>query len=87
MLVLVVLHCVIFSCIGKSLEKLLTYHLKHTPVSTLIAVGGVMSNSILRNRLNGFCHKNNVTVHFANPKFSVDNATGNAYGAFLATQK
>ena len=77
----------LFSCIGNSLEKLLTYHLKHTPVSTLIAVGGVMSNSILRNRLNGFCHKNNVTVHFANPKFSVDNATGNAYGAFLATQK
>ena len=77
----------LFSCIGNSLEKLLTYHLKHTPVSTLIAVGGVMSNSILRNRLNGFCHKNNITVHFANPKFSVDNATGNAYGAFLATQK
>ena len=49
----------LFSCIGNSLEKLLTYHLKHTPVSTLIAVGGVMSNSILRNRLNGFCHKNN----------------------------
>ena len=77
----------LFSCIGNSLEKLLTYHLEHTPVSTLVAVGGVMSNSILRNRIKGFCNKNDVKVYFATPKFSVDNATGNAYGALLASKE
>ena len=77
----------LFSCIGNSLEKLLTYHLEHTPVSTLVAVGGVMSNSILRNRIKGFCNKNDVKVYFATPNFSVDNATGNAYGALLASKE
>jgi len=71
----------LFSCIGNSLEKLLTYHLKHTPVSTLIAVGGVMSNSLLRHRMEHYCRRNQLILHVAQPQFSVDNATGNAFGA------
>ena len=35
----------VFTSIGNSLEKMITYHLQNKPVRTLIAVGGVMSNS------------------------------------------
>lgn len=75
----------LFSCIGNSLEKLLSYHIEKLGIHTLIAVGGVMSNSILRNRINGMCHKKQVAIHFAEPYYSVDNATGNAFGALLAS--
>lgn len=74
----------VFSCIGNALDKLITYHYKKYPVTTLVAVGGVMSNSILRNRLYRVCKKYNMQVHFAAPYFSVDNATGNAFGSLLA---
>ena len=37
----------VFTSIGNALEKMITYHLKNKPVRTLIAVGGVMSNSIM----------------------------------------
>lgn len=77
----------VFACIGNSLEKLITYHQKEHNVDQLIAVGGVMSNSILRNRVKGFCNKLGVSVYFAEPRYSVDNATGNAYGALLATKE
>lgn len=74
----------VFSSIGNSLEKLITYHYNNHPVTTLIAVGGVMSNSLLRERLYRVCRKYNINVYFADPYFSVDNATGNAFGALLA---
>ena len=57
------------------------YHIKEKPVHTLIAVGGVMSNSLLRNRLETYCKRNRMTLHVAQPQYSVDNATGNAFGA------
>ena len=60
---------------------MITYHLKNKTVKTLIAVGGVMSNSILRHRMEHYCMRNHITLHVAQPQFSVDNATGNAFGA------
>ena len=40
-----------------------------------------MSNSLLRNRLETYCKRNRMTLHVAQPQYSVDNATGNAFGA------
>ncbi len=71
----------VFTSIGNALEKMITYHLQNKPVQTLIAVGGVMSNSILRHRMKHYCIRNHLTLHVAQPQFSVDNATGNAFGA------
>ena len=71
----------VFTSIGNALEKMITYHLQNKPVQTLIAVGGVMSNSLLRHRMEHYCRRNHLTLHVAQPQFSVDNATGNAFGA------
>ena len=35
-----------------------------------------MSNSILRHRMEHYCRRNHLTLHVAQPQFSVDNATG-----------
>ena len=71
----------VFTSIGNALEKMITYHTKEKPVRTLIAVGGVMSNSLLRKRMETYCKQNYLKLHVAQPQFSVDNATGNAFGA------
>ena len=71
----------VFTSMGNALEKMITYHIKEKPVHTLIAVGGVMSNSLLRKRIETYCKRNRMTLHVAQPQYSVDNATGNAFGA------
>ena len=71
----------VFTSIGNALEKMITYHTKEKPVRALIAVGGVMSNSLLRKRMETYCKRNHLQLHVAQPLFSVDNATGNAFGA------
>lgn len=71
----------VFTSMGNALEKMITYHIKEKPVHTLIAVGGVMSNSLLRKRMETYCKWNHMTLHVAQPQYSVDNATGNAFGA------
>ena len=71
----------VFTSMGNALEKIITYHIKEKPVHTLIAVGGVMSNSLLRKRIETYCKRNHMTLHVAQPQYSVDNATGNAFGA------
>lgn len=73
----------VFDCINKSLLKLLADNFQKYKVKTLIAVGGVMANSILRDSLNKFALENNYNILFANARYSSDNATGNAYGASL----
>ena len=40
-----------------------------------------MSNSLLRHRMEHYCRRNQLILHVAQPQFSVDNATGNAFGA------
>lgn len=77
----------VFSCMGKSLEKMLDYHLQTHPVNHLIAVGGVMSNGYLRRILAEFCRHHHIELVLADPAHSVDNATGAAFGAaFLHKQ-
>ena len=71
----------VFTSMGNALEKMITYHIQEKPVFTLIAVGGVMSNSLLRKRMETYCKRNRMTLHVAQPQYSVDNATGNAFGA------
>jgi len=71
----------VFTSMGNALEKMITYHTKEKPVRTLIAVGGVMSNSLLRKRMETYCKRNHLKLHVAQPQFSIDNATGNAFGA------
>lgn len=73
----------VFHCMSRSLQKMLTYHFEMKPAKTLIAVGGVMANSYLRQALLDFGHKEGVNVLFAPPQYSSDNATGVAYGAAL----
>ncbi len=77
----------VFACITRGLVKLLDHYWKiyHPPV--LIAVGGVMSNTFLREGLEDWAQKKRVRVIFAEPRYSSDNASGNAYGAKLFYEK
>lgn len=72
-----------FNCISRSLEKLFDYHLDKHDVRHIIAVGGVMSNSIIRERLTTHMRRKGISFHIVPPQYSVDNSTGNAYGAYL----
>lgn len=48
-----------------------------------IAIGGVMANIYLRERLIDFGNKNGISMYFAKSKYSTDNSTGNAFGAYM----
>lgn len=74
----------VFHCMSRSLQKMLTYHRQQRAADTLIAVGGVMANSFLRQSLLDFGRSHKVKVLFAPPEYSSDNATGVAYGAALS---
>ena len=73
----------VFHCIGDSLEKALTYILKHHSLTTLVTAGGVMANTYLQKRLVHWGHHHNLDVLCVSPKYSADNASGNAYGAMI----
>lgn len=73
----------VFLCICQSLTKMLTYEWEQRPANRLIAVGGVLANSYLRQALLSFGQKYKLAVDFAPPQYSSDNATGVAYGAAL----
>lgn len=76
----------VFHAMANSLEKMIAYHYKKQPVSLLIAVGGVMSNAFIRQRLEAFGRRQGLHILFAPPQYSVDNASGVAYGASLLNQ-
>lgn len=48
-----------------------------------IAIGGVMANIYLRERLMKFAEKYGISMYFAQSKYSTDNSTGNAFGAYM----
>ena len=50
---------------------------------TFIAVGGVMSNGYLRKSITEICRYKSLYPCFAKAEYSSDNATGNAFGAFM----
>ncbi len=72
--------------IGRALEKeLLSY--PFIPGRPFIAVGGVMANRYLRGKVEDICGKLGLFVYFADPRYSSDNATGNAFAAYMAWKK
>lgn len=70
-------------CVVRSLWKALDQALAKKQVRVLVAVGGVMANSILRKELESYGKEKGLKVYVAKPEHSTDNATGCAYGANL----
>lgn len=73
----------VFVSIGESLEKVLGTYDSFVEGRSFVAVGGVMSNGYLRKRVTEFCRRKGLIPCFAEVKYSSDNATGNAFGAFM----
>lgn len=73
----------VFSCIGKSLEKILRRSVEKTGVKDILVVGGVASNKIIRAILHKRLAHPAVGAHlfFAAPEYSRDNAVGTALWA------
>lgn len=67
--------------IGKALDK----ELSACPFEKrpFIAVGGVMANKYLRSRVEEILGRKGIKVYFADVETSSDNATGNAFGAYM----
>lgn len=68
--------------IGKALDK----ELRTIPFEEgmpFIAVGGVLANRYLRKRLDEILRSLHLEPFFASPEVSSDNATGNAFGAYM----
>lgn len=71
----------VFEHIGKALDK----ELSACPFEKrpFIAVGGVMANKYLRSRVEEILGRKGIKVYFADVETSSDNATGNAFGAYM----
>ena len=63
----------LFLAIAKALEKSLDYCISEYNINDILIVGGVASNSIIKNYLK---EKLLVNVHFASAEYSTDNAFG-----------
>lgn len=70
----------VLSAVSVSLEKALNYVIDITGVNRILAVGGVMSNSYLRQE---FINNINAKIYFATPEYSTDNAAGIAYLTYI----
>lgn len=73
----------VLKCVCNSLHKLLAHAFQEVKAHTLIAVGGVMSNAMIRKEVEKVCSLHGKELYFASPRFSSDNASGNAYGAYI----
>lgn len=79
----------VFSCIGKSLEKMLKHAIETTGIKDILFVGGVASNQFIRSIL----HKRlahpaiGARLFFAAPEYSRDNAVGTALWALTEYQR
>ena len=72
----------VFIHIGRALEKELSAY-PFIPGRPFIAVGGVMANTYLRQKVTSICENIGLIPYFADPQYSSDNATGNAFGAYM----
>lgn len=68
--------------IGRALDKELK-SVPFIPGRPFIAVGGVMANQYLRKQILSICQDMELSPYFAKPQYSSDNATGNAFGAYM----
>ncbi len=73
----------VMDCIGKSIIKMLNHAFENHFSTRLVIVGGVMANSKLRGMIEEYGYKRGLSLQFASPRYSSDNATGAAYGAYL----
>lgn len=69
-------YCLDFA--GKTIEKMVGYAIETYGELPMVFAGGVMSNSIIRNRI-----QSRFNAVFAKPEFSCDNAAGTALLAYL----
>lgn len=76
----------VLNLVGQSLVRIFKKALREYPVNHILAVGGVMSNSLLRPYIEDWCKRQGIQLALASPQYSPDNATGNAYGAMLLHQ-
>ena len=72
--------------IGRALEKELSGY-PFEKGRPFIAVGGVMANRYLQARVEEICQAIGLTPLFADPRYSSDNATGNAFGAYMKSEE
>lgn len=64
----------VFDSLGKALSKLIKNLSK--PYQEILLVGGVACNSFIKNQLMHEFKTSSMLIHFANPRFSSDNAVG-----------
>ncbi|HLR34354.1 MAG TPA: hypothetical protein VK071_03380 [Tissierellales bacterium] len=68
-----------FYTIGLMLEKLILGTCKKTNINTIVLIGGVASNSIIKEYLLGNLRKKGINVFLTNNKLCTDNGVGVAY--------
>ncbi|MCC5909937.1 MAG: O-sialoglycoprotein endopeptidase [Clostridiaceae bacterium] len=66
----------VFSCVARTLNKLIKNTLQLYELDTLLVVGGVASNNIIKNFLKDNLQGDGIEVHFGQPKYCSDNAVG-----------
>lgn len=74
----------VLECVRDTLVKAINSAVLQTGIHDVLAVGGVASNTIIRN---GLTEKTDGRVYFAKPEYSTDNAVGIAYLAYLADKE
>lgn len=79
----------VFRCIANSLEKILRKAMAEIGIYNILLVGGVASNSFIRERLRCRLEHPAVGAHlfFASPELSIDNAVGVAHLGYLAVRR
>lgn len=71
-------------CVAESLLRVLSVAVERTGVKQILLVGGVAANRYVRRHIYvGLSHDRQVEVHWPEPRFSGDNATGAAWWAAL----
>ncbi|SHH31113.1 N6-L-threonylcarbamoyladenine synthase [Caloranaerobacter azorensis DSM 13643] len=70
----------LFDCIAKSLSSIIKYAIKVYEINNILIIGGVASNSYIREKLeNDIVNKGIGKLFFPNKNFCTDNAIGIAY--------
>ena len=69
----------LFRMIAKTLERSLRILADQTGLETVLFSGGVMANGIIREQLERRLAPSGIRLCFSDPKYSSDNAVGNAY--------
>ena len=72
--------------VWRGLRRLLDYAVSDG-MTHLVAAGGVMSNSYLRQELGTYCQRKHIRLDLAEDGFSADNASGAAFWAALQEGK